>query len=42
MLKYGDGGAVQVVAYQAQVQSPALRPAVGALDPGRDDAWVAR
>ena len=38
----GDGGAVQVVPDQAEVQVPALRAAVGALDPGRDDAGVAR
>ena len=41
VLKDGDGGVVQVVADQAQVQVPALRAAVGALDPGRDDACVA-
>jgi hypothetical protein len=42
VLKYGDGGVVQVVADQAEVQVPALRAAVGSLDPGRDDVWVAR
>jgi hypothetical protein len=42
MLKYGDGVVVQVVADQAEVQVPALRAAVGALDPGRDDAGGAR
>ncbi len=42
MLKDGNGGLVQVVADQAQVQIPALRPAVGPLDPGRDDVRVAR
>ena len=42
MLKDGDGGVVQVVPGQAEVQVPALRAAVGALDPGRNDAWVAR
>ncbi len=41
MLKYGDGGAVQVVADQVEVQVPALRAVVGALDPGRDDAGAA-
>jgi hypothetical protein len=40
MLKYGDGGGVQVVADQAQVQIPALRAAVGSLDPGRNDVRV--
>ena len=38
MLKYRDGGVVQVVADQAQVQVPALRAAVGSPNPGRDDA----
>ena len=33
MLKYRDGGVLQVVADQAQVQVPALRAAVGSLDP---------
>jgi hypothetical protein len=42
VLKYGNGGVVEVVADQAQVQVPALRAAVGSLDPGRDDARVAR
>jgi hypothetical protein len=42
MLQYSDGGGVKVVADQAQVQVPALRAAVGALDPGRDNARVAR
>jgi hypothetical protein len=37
MLKYGDGGVVQVVSDQAEVQVPALRSAVGSLDPGRND-----
>jgi hypothetical protein len=37
MLKYGDGVVVQVVADQAEVQVPALRAAVGPLDPGRND-----
>jgi hypothetical protein len=32
----------QIIADQAQVQVPALRAAVGPLDPGRDDARVAR
>jgi hypothetical protein len=41
-VKDGDGGVVQVVADQAQVQVPALRAAVGPLDPGRNDARVAR
>jgi hypothetical protein len=41
-LKYGDGGVVQVVPGQAQVQVPALRAAIGPLDPGRDDARIAR
>jgi hypothetical protein len=38
MVEDGEGGGVQVIADQAQVQVPALRAAVGALDPGRDDA----
>jgi hypothetical protein len=42
VLKYGEGGVVQVVADQGQVQVPALRAAVGALDPGRDDIRGAR
>jgi hypothetical protein len=42
MLKDGDGGAVQVVPDQAEVQVPALWAAVGALDPGRDNVRVAR
>jgi len=42
MLKYSDGSVIQVVADQAQVQVPALRATVGTLDPGRDDARVAR
>jgi len=42
VLEDGEGGVVQVIADQAQVQVPALRAAVGALDPGRDDAWVTR
>jgi hypothetical protein len=42
MLKYGDGGVVQVVADQAEVQVPALWAAVGALDPGRNDIGVTR
>src|SRR5215472_18883292 len=41
MLKDGKGGAVQAVADQAEVQAPALRAAVGALDPCRDDARAA-
>jgi hypothetical protein len=36
----GEGGVVQVVADQAEVQVPALWAAVGALGPGRDDAGV--
>jgi hypothetical protein len=31
MLKYRDGGVVQVVADQTEVQVPALRTAVGSL-----------
>jgi hypothetical protein len=42
VLKYGEGGVVQVVADQAQVQVPALWAAVGALDPGRNDIGIAR
>jgi hypothetical protein len=42
MVEDGNGGIVQVVADQAEVQVPALRAAVGSLDPGRDDARVAR
>jgi hypothetical protein len=42
VIKDGEGGVVQVVADQGQVQVPALRAAVGPLDPGRDDARVAR
>jgi hypothetical protein len=42
MLKDGEGGVVQVIADQAQVQVPAPRAAVGALDPGRNDVRVAR
>jgi hypothetical protein len=42
MLKDGNGGGVQVVADQTQVQIPALRTAVGPLDPRRDDVRVAR
>jgi hypothetical protein len=38
----GDGGVVQVAPDQAEVQVPALRAAVGAPDPGRDDGGVAR
>jgi hypothetical protein len=41
VLKGGDGGVVQDVADQAQVQVPALRAAIGWLDPGRDDVRVA-
>jgi hypothetical protein len=41
MLRYSDGGVVQVLADQAQVQIPALRAAVGSLDPGSDDVRVA-
>ena len=40
-VKYGKGGAVQVVADQAEAQVLALRAAVGPLDPGRDDARAA-
>lgn len=42
MLKDGDGGDVQLAADQAEAQAPALRAAVGALDPGSDDAQVAQ
>ena len=35
-------GLSKVVADQAEVQVPALGPAVGAFDPGRDDVRVAR
>src|SRR5205823_32499 len=42
MFKYRDGGVVQVVADQAKVQIPALRSAVGSLDPGRNDLGIAR
>jgi hypothetical protein len=42
MLKHREGGVVEVVADQGQVQVPALRAAVGSLDPGRDDVRVAR
>jgi hypothetical protein len=42
MAQDGDGGGIQVVADQAQVQVPALRAAIGSLDPGRDDVRVAR
>jgi hypothetical protein len=38
----GRAGLIKVVADQAEVQVPALRPAVGAPDPGRDDVRVAR
>jgi len=41
VLEGGDGGVVQVAADQAQVQVPALRAAVGSLDPHRDDVRVA-
>jgi hypothetical protein len=40
MLQDGNDSGVQVVADQVQV--PALRAAVGPLDPGRHDARVAR
>lgn len=45
--RWGRSGAgiavlVQILAHQAQVQVPALRSPVGALDPGRDDGGVAR
>jgi hypothetical protein len=42
VLQHGDGGLVQVVADEAQVQIPALGAAVGSLDPGRDDVRVTR
>jgi hypothetical protein len=42
VLQDGDGGAVQVVADQAEVQIPALGAAVGALDPRHDNVRVAR
>jgi hypothetical protein len=38
MLQRREVGFGEVVADQAQVQVPALRAAVGALDPGRHDA----
>ena len=37
----GRAGLIKVIADQAEVQVPALRPAVGAFDPGRDDVRVA-
>jgi len=42
MIEDRNGGIVQVVADKAEVQVPALRAAVGALDPCRDDVRVAR
>ena len=42
MLQNGIGGGGQVVADQAEVQVPALRAAVGSLDPGRNNVRVAR
>ena len=40
--KYADGSGVQVLSGRVQVHVPALQVAVGALDPGRHDTWVAR
>src|SRR5260370_17963356 len=41
MLKYGDGSTVRVVADQAEVQIPALRAAVGSLNPARNAVAIA-
>ena len=42
MLQHSNGCFVQVAADQGQVQIPTLRPPVSSLDPGRDDARIAR